>query len=89
VERTDLRQPAPAPAGGVDLSGRPIVVVCSTGIDVDLVPAAADARLSDGRDARLVLVVPEGDDHPVTHALAAALADPAEVVTLPGDWRAL
>jgi len=89
VERTDLRQLAPAPATGVDLDGRPLVVVCSTGIDVDLVPAAADARLTGGRDARLVLVVPEVDDHPLTRSLAAALVDPAEVLALPGDWRVL
>jgi hypothetical protein len=45
------------------------------------VPAAADVRLVDGRDARLVLVVPEADRHPVTLALAAALERPAEVVS--------
>ena len=89
VVRTDLRQLAPAPAAGVDLDGRPLVVVCSTGIDVDLVPAAADARLTDARDARLVLVVPEVDDHPVTRALAEALREPADVVALGGDWRTL
>ena len=89
VLRTDLRQPAPAPAAGVDAAGRPLLVVCSTGIDVDLVPAAADARLADGRGPRLVLVVPETDDHPLTRALAAALAEPAEVVPVAGDWRRL
>lgn len=87
VRREGLRMAAPAPAGGVDGEGRPVVVVCSTGIDVDLVPTAADARLSHDPSARLVLVVPEADDHPVTRDLAAALADPAEVVTVPGDWR--
>ncbi len=89
VERTDLRQLAPAPATGVDIEGRPLVVVCSTGVDVDLVPAAADARLTDDRGARLVLVVPEVDDHPLTRSLAAALQEPAEVIALPGDWRSL
>lgn len=89
TQRCDLRQLAPAPATGVDLEGRPLVVVCSTGIDVDLVPAAADARLSDGRGARLVLVVPDVDDHPLTRSLAAALTRPAEVIALEGDWRAL
>jgi hypothetical protein len=68
VVRRDLRQAAPAPAAGVDLEGRPVVVVCSAGIDVDLVPSAVDARLADGRGARLLLVVPEVDDHPLTRA---------------------
>ncbi|MCU1485234.1 MAG: hypothetical protein JWN67_1980, partial [Actinomycetia bacterium] len=67
---------------GIDAEGRPVVVVASVGVDLDLVPAAADARLADGRGARLVLAVAERDAHPVTRALAAALADPAEIVTV-------
>lgn len=89
VFRSDLRQSAPAPAAGVDGEGKPLLVVCSVGIDVDLVPAAADARLADGRNARLVLVMPEADDHPLTRALAAALVGPAGVEPLVGEWRAL
>ncbi|HSH59111.1 MAG TPA: hypothetical protein VK988_05610, partial [Acidimicrobiales bacterium] len=87
--RSDLRQSVPAPAAGLDTEGRPVVVVCSTGIDVDLVPAAADVRLGDGRGARLILAVPEVDDHPLIRDLAAALAEPAEVVPIQGDWRRL
>ena len=80
VEAPDLRVSWPAPATGIDADGRPVVVVCSVGVDLDLVPAAADARMVDGRDARLVLAVPPRDVHPVTVALAAALAQPAEIV---------
>jgi len=54
----------------------------------DAVPAAADARLLLAPDADLLVVVPERDAHPVTQALAARLTRPAEVVALPGDWRA-
>ena len=82
VERTDLRHRSPAPAAGTDLDGRAVVVVCSTGVDIDLVPAAADSRLLDGRAARLVIVVPEGDDHPVTRRLADRLEDPPDIVTV-------
>ena len=89
VVRDDLRKSAPAPAAGTDASGAPLLVVCSTGIDLDLVPAAADARLRDGRGARLLLAIPRRDDLPVTRALAAALTDPAEVVPVPENWRAL
>jgi hypothetical protein len=90
LPRADLLQPLPAPAAGVDQNDRAVLVVCSTGIDPNLVPAAADARLADGRsDCRLILVVPEGDDHPVTRALAANLRQPADVVTVPAGWRAL
>jgi hypothetical protein len=89
VERDDLRLPSPAPATGVDASGGPVVVVCSAGIDVDLVPTAVDARLADGGDVRLVLVVPERDNHSVHSELAAALIEPAEVRTVSDNWRAM
>lgn len=84
MEPPDLRTPWPAAASGMDLSGEPLVVVCSVGVDLDLVPAAADARLAAYGDtpARLVLVVPARDAHPVTLDLAAALAQPAEVRAL-------
>jgi hypothetical protein len=75
-----LKQAAPAAAAGTGPSG-PVLAVCSVGIDLDLMPWAADARAADERsDVRLVLVVPERDVHPVTLALAARLRDPAEVV---------
>ena len=63
------------------------VVVCSVGVDLDLVPAAAEARLAVDPDAPLVLAIPERDDHPITRTLAARLNEPAQVVTVPGDWR--
>jgi hypothetical protein len=85
--RDDLRVPNPAPAAGEDAEARPVLVVCSTGIDLALVPSAVDARLLDGRDPRLVLVLPEGDDHPVTRDLASALRAAAEIVTVGRDWR--
>lgn len=89
VVRDDLRQPAPAPAAGVDVDGRPLLAVCSVGLDADLVPAAVDAWLRDGREPRLVLVVPEGDDHPAMRRVAADLVVAAEVAVVPRDWRSL
>lgn len=84
LPRGDLRVPSPAPA-----AGEGVVVVASTGVDVDLVPTAAAARAVSHPDADLVVVVPEGDDHPLTRRLAAALARPAQVVTVERDWAAL
>jgi hypothetical protein len=91
VPRGDLRTPAAAMASGVDRAGLPVVVAASTGIDLDLVPAAADARLASGvgDGARLILAVPPGDDHPRTRQLALLLREPAEVVTVPADWMGL
>jgi hypothetical protein len=77
-------------ATGVDADGNAMVVAASTGIDLDLVPAAADARRASGLvDARLVLALPPADDHPRTRQLAARLREPAEVVTVPADWKGL
>lgn len=87
VPRDNVKDAVPAAASGEDDTGGPVVVVCSAGIDLDLVPAAADIRAWHAPDARLVLVVPERDAHPVTHILAATLAVPAEVVAVAGDWR--
>jgi hypothetical protein len=87
VPRAGVKDAVPEGAVGLDGSGRPVVAVTSTGIDLDLVPTAADLRLAHSPSARLVLVVPERDAHPVTKALASALLDPADVVALPGDWR--
>ncbi|MGV3760540.1 MAG: hypothetical protein ACO1PW_13520, partial [Actinomycetota bacterium] len=87
VARPNLRDRAVAVAGGRDEGGAEVVVATSVGVDLDLVPAAADARATHAPDARLLLVVPERDDHPVTRSLAARLRQPAEVVTVPDDWR--
>src|SRR2546423_4082325 len=42
----DLRKPRPAPAAGIDREGRPLLAVCSTGFDVDLVPAGGGPPLA-------------------------------------------
>ncbi len=64
-------------------------MVCSVGIELDLIPTAADSRLIHSPDAHLVVAVPEGDDVSVTRALAEALAEPAEVRVVPRGWEAL
>jgi hypothetical protein len=80
VTDAPLRTPAPAPAVGTTPDGAPLVVVASTGIDLDLVPAAADVRAREAPEARLVLAVPPRDASPVTRDLAGALRLPAELV---------
>jgi hypothetical protein len=78
----DRNAPGPAVAYGRDASAKPIVVVFSVGIDLDLVPFAADARLATDSEARLVLAMPERDAHPITRRLADRLVAPAEIVTV-------
>jgi hypothetical protein len=79
VPRTSVKDIVTAAARGEDEQGEPVVVACSVGIDLDLVPAAADVRAVHAPDARLVLAVPPRDDHPVTRRLAGRLRRPAEI----------
>jgi hypothetical protein len=87
--RPNLRDVDVAVAEGATPDGNPVVVVCSVGIDVELVPAAADARARLDPGAELWLVVPERDDHPITRGLSQRLEAPARVLTVPDAWRSL
>ena len=87
LPRTNLKDRGGASALGSDADGRPVVVTCSYGMELDLVPSAADDRAMHAPGARLVLAMPARDVHPVTQALAAALAEPAEVVPVEGGWH--
>ncbi|MFM9038236.1 MAG: hypothetical protein ACKOJ9_11240 [Actinomycetota bacterium] len=85
--RPNLKDPIPCVALGETIDGTPLVAVFSTGIDLDVVPFAADARSfhidssrSVGSDAELVIVVPERDASPVTARMAASLRRPARLV---------
>ncbi|CAB4890602.1 unannotated protein [freshwater metagenome] len=80
VPRPNLKDPVPCVAVGESASGEPMVVVCSVGIDLDLVPFAVDARQMHAPDALLVLVVPERDASPVTRRLMAMVARPVGLV---------
>ncbi|HEY6415522.1 MAG TPA: hypothetical protein VIX41_04770 [Acidimicrobiales bacterium] len=85
--RANLTERDIAIATGTASDGARVVVACSVGIALDLVPTAADAREAIEPSARLLLALPERDDHPGTRRLAARLRTPAEVVPVPGDWR--
>jgi hypothetical protein len=67
--------------------GRPVVIVCSVGVDLDVVPYAADARLAaagaDGQLPDTLVVMPQRDLLPITAELAAALHRPVELVAIP------
>ena len=94
VEPTVVRQTVAdgaAFAAGELADGTPVVVGCAGGIDLGLVPEAADVRLSvahrEGTEPRLVLAAAGRDLHPVVRRMADALVEPAEVVSLPDDWH--
>ena len=87
----DLPEAGAAPCVGESASsGAAVVAVCSVGVDLDLVPTAADCRLMyGGEGAELWLVIPEGDDLPILRDLAARLVPAAHVVTVPRGWESL
>jgi len=85
VPRRNLTEDGVASAVGLDLDGRPLVVTCTTGVNLDAPVAAADDRLMHRPDARLLLVTPEGDRARILVDLVAHLRD-AEVVTVADTW---
>lgn len=89
VPRLNLKDAVPCVARGVDDDGRTVVAVCASGVDLDLVPYAADARLAVetaepgvGEGTRLVLVTPARDRVRVTDELAGLLRRPVELASV-------
>lgn len=73
-----------APAFGWAPTER-VLVACSVGIDLDLVPAAAEVAAR--HDAqRIVLVLPERDQHAMTLAVAERCRFAVSVVTADEPW---
>ena len=86
VRRPNLKDSVPCVAVAEDGSGRPTVIVCSSGVDLDLVPFAADARAAveaeRGVEHALVLAIPARDRVRVVGELAGMLRRPADIVTV-------
>lgn len=79
LPRANLKDPVPCVATAT-IDGEAVTVVCSSGVDLDLIPYATDARRGNGR--RCLIVVRVGDDLPVQHRLARALHTPIDIVAL-------
>lgn len=86
TEAFGMRDAHPAAAYGTDLDGNPLLVVCSTGVDLALVPLAADTRDRVDPGARLVLALPARDHHAATTTLAGLLVEPAELAVVASGW---
>lgn len=85
-ERATLLGSQPAAAVGVATDGSPVVVVCSVGVDPDLLPEAADYRQRSNPDAALLVVIPERDRLPTIDSLISQLPDARfESVALPWE----
>jgi hypothetical protein len=86
--RLGLNHSLPAPAVGTDAEGRAVVAVASVGVDLDLVPEAADLRDRHDPAARLVIVVPPRDRVGPVERLVARVAGDVEVRGVTPPWVA-
>jgi len=89
IARGGPKDPSPAVAYGLTPEGRRLVVVMCVGIDLDVVPFAADARLLLDPDAELTVALPRRDAHEVIATMAAQLVDPAQIIEIDDEWRTL
>jgi hypothetical protein len=80
IPRPNLKDPVPCVGSGVDADGEPVTVVCSVGVDLELVPYVADVQAR-GAD-RVVVVTPQRDLVAVTRELAALLRSPVHLRTV-------
>ena len=81
LPRTNLKDPVPCVAIGVDAAAVPTLVVCSTGVDLDAVPTCIDARLAHGVE-QCILAMPGRDAIRLQHDLAALAVPPVRLATV-------
>ena len=90
VPRPGVKERTPSTARGRRSDGSAVLVVCSVGVDLDVIPYAADARRSaedrpgagGGRETpETVVVVPPRDLVPVTTELAGLLVQEVALVS--------
>lgn len=84
VPRTNVKDRVPCSAIGRRPDGSEVLVVCSVGVDLDLVPYAIDARLHDPGVDEVLMVVPARDAVPVTAELAELADQPLSLVEFSG-----
>lgn len=84
--RANLKDAVPCVASGIGFAGERVVVVCSSGVDLDLIPYAADARLALGdpgvEPGRLVVVMPSRDRIGLLGEIAERLREPLSFVSM-------
>ncbi len=78
--RPNLKDPTPCVARGVDAQGRVSTVVCSVGVDVDLVGFVADVQQMS--EAPIIVVLRTRDAIPLTRELLGLLAAAVDVRTV-------
>jgi hypothetical protein len=80
IPRPNLKDPIPCVAVGTDAGGADHTIVCSVGVDVDLVGFVADVQAHDDRP--VIVVLRERDRVAITDDLLGVLARPVSVHTV-------
>ncbi|HYN32637.1 MAG TPA: hypothetical protein VES40_08435 [Ilumatobacteraceae bacterium] len=80
LPRPNLKDPIPCVASAVAGDGRVHTIVCSVGIDVDLVGFVADVQLMSNEP--VIVALKERDRLPITLDLLGQLATPVEIRTV-------
>ena len=80
VPRANVKDAVPCVATAT-IDGRVVAVVCSSGVDIDVVPFAVDARAALGTNECLV-VLPARDALDIQHRLAGLVSPPITVVAV-------
>jgi hypothetical protein len=80
LPRPNLKDPIPCVASAVAPDGRLHTIVCSVGVDVDLVGFVADVQSMS--DEPVIVALKERDLLPITKELLGLLAEPVEIHTV-------
>jgi hypothetical protein len=78
--RPNLKDPIPCVARAVDSTGQEHTLVCSVGVDVDLVGFVADVQSTAG--SAVTVVLRERDAIPLARDLLALLVTPVDIRTV-------
>jgi hypothetical protein len=86
VDRLSMKHGEPCVSTAVDADGRGVVVIFSSGVDLDLMSFVADVIVQIDQNAgRIIVAVTERDLVPITRDLAALLERPVELVGLSAE----
>lgn len=81
VPRLNLKDPVPCVATATGPDGTSAMVVCTVGVDLDLVGYVADVQAAS--DERVVVAAPSRDLVPISRELLATLRTPVEIIPIP------
>jgi len=83
VPRRNVKDAVPCVARGLDARGAEVLVVCSHGIDLDVVPFALDARMATQPTATVIIAVEGRNAHPVQSRLAGLASGDVRLLAVP------